>query len=47
MNRGGRRVPLSVPENIFNAIVNENFPNLKKDIPIQVLAVYRTPNRVY
>jgi hypothetical protein len=25
---------LKVPENIFNQIIEENFPNLKKEMPI-------------
>jgi hypothetical protein len=31
--------------NIFNKIIAENFPNLKKQIPIQVQEACRTPNR--
>ena len=34
------------PENIFNKIIEENFPNLKNDIPIKVQEAYRTPNRL-
>jgi hypothetical protein len=30
---------------IFNKIITENFPNLEKDIPIQMQEVSRTPNR--
>jgi hypothetical protein len=30
--------------NIFNKIITENFPNLEKDIPIQVQEASRTPN---
>jgi hypothetical protein len=31
--------------NIFNTVVAENFPNLKKKMPIQVRKAFRTPNR--
>jgi len=30
--------------NIFNKIIKENFPNLKKEIPINIQEAYRTPN---
>jgi hypothetical protein len=30
--------------NIFNKIITENFPNLKKVLPIQVQEAPRTPN---
>jgi len=33
-------------ENIFNNIIEENFPNLMKEMPINVQEVYRTPNRL-
>ena len=33
-------------ENIFNKIIEENFPNLKKDIPMKVQEAYRIPNRL-
>jgi hypothetical protein len=32
--------------NIFNKIITENFPNLKKVLPIQVQKASRTPNRL-
>jgi hypothetical protein len=32
--------------NIFNQILTENFPNLKKTMPIQVQEASRTPNRL-
>uniref|UniRef100_A0ABK0LEB8 Nucleic acid binding protein n=1 Tax=Rattus norvegicus TaxID=10116 RepID=A0ABK0LEB8_RAT len=32
------------PVNIFNRIIEENFPNLKKRIPIGIQKAYRTPN---
>jgi vancomycin resistance protein YoaR len=31
--------------NISNEIITENFPNLEKDIPIQMQETSRTPNR--
>ena len=37
---------LKSPENIFNKIIEENFPNLKKNIPMKVHETYRTPNRL-
>ncbi len=43
----GEEVQLNGPENIFNKIIEENFPNLKKDIPMKVQEAYRTPNRLY
>jgi hypothetical protein len=32
------------PENIFNKIIEENFPNLKKEMPVNIQETYRTPN---
>ena len=37
---------LKGPENIFNKIIEEKFPNLKKEMPINVQEAYRTPNRL-
>jgi hypothetical protein len=34
------------PVNIFNKIIQENFPNLKKEMPINIQEAYRTPNRL-
>jgi hypothetical protein len=34
------------PVNIFNKIVEENFPNLKKEIPMNIQEAKRTPNRI-
>jgi hypothetical protein len=31
---------------IFNKIIEENFPNLKKEMPMNIQEAYRTPNRV-
>ena len=33
-------------ENIFNKIIEENFPNLKKEMAINVQETYRAPNRL-
>jgi hypothetical protein len=32
--------------NIFNKIIEENFPNPKKAMPIDIQEAYRTPNRM-
>jgi hypothetical protein len=37
---------LKVPVNIFNKIIEENFPNLKKDMTMNIQEAYRTPNRL-
>ena len=37
---------LKEPVNVFNKIVEENFPNLKKEMPIKVQEVYRAPNKL-
>jgi hypothetical protein len=37
---------LKGPVNIFNKIIEENLPNLKKWMPINIQEVYRTPNRL-
>ena len=34
------------PVNIFNKIIEENFPNIKKEMPMNVQVAYRTPNRL-
>jgi hypothetical protein len=31
---------------IFNKIIEENFPNLKKDMLMNIQEAYRTPNRL-
>ena len=38
----GEENQLKVTENIFNKIMGENFPNIKKGIPMKVQKVYRT-----
>ena len=37
---------LKEPVNIFNKIIEENFPNLKKEMPMNIKDAYRTPNRL-
>jgi hypothetical protein len=37
---------LKGPGNIFNEIIEENFPNLKKEMHMNILEDYRTPNRL-
>jgi hypothetical protein len=34
------------PTNIFNKIIEENFPNLKKEMPMNIQEAYRTSNRL-
>jgi hypothetical protein len=34
------------PVNIFNRIIEENFPNLKKEMPMNIQEAYRTPSRL-
>ena len=37
---------LKEPANIFNKIIEENFPNIKKEMPMNIQKTYRTPNRL-
>jgi hypothetical protein len=37
---------LKGPENIFNKIIEENFPNLKKEMSINIQESYITTNRL-
>ena len=37
---------LKGPANIFKKIIEENFPNLKKEMPMNIQKAYRTPNRL-
>jgi hypothetical protein len=37
---------LKGPVNIFNKVIEENFPNLKKEMPINIQEAYRTPKRL-
>ena len=40
----GEESQLNGSENIFNKIIEENFPNLKEEMVIKVQEAYRTPN---
>ena len=35
---------LKGPANIFNKMIEESFPNLKNDMPMDIQEAYRTPN---
>jgi hypothetical protein len=35
---------LKGPANIFNNIIEENFPNIKKEMPINIQEAYKTAN---
>jgi hypothetical protein len=37
---------LKEPANIFNKIIEENFPSLKKKMPLNIQEAYRTPKRL-
>jgi hypothetical protein len=37
---------LKGPATIINKIIEENFPNLKKEMPMNIQEAYRTPNRL-
>ena len=39
-------VQLKSTENIFNRSIEENFPNLKKDMSMKIQEAYRTPNKL-
>ena len=34
------------PANIFSKIMEENYPNLKREMPMNIQEAYRTPNRL-
>jgi hypothetical protein len=34
------------PVSIFNKIIEENYPNLKKEMPMNIQEAYRDPNRL-
>jgi hypothetical protein len=42
---GNEYSQLKGPEYVFNKIIEENFPNLKKEMDIKVQEAYRTPNK--
>ena len=37
---------LKGPANIFNKIIEENFPNIKKDMPMNIQEAYKIQNRL-
>ena len=37
---------LKEPVDIFNKIIEENFPNLEKEMPMNIQEAFRTPNRL-
>ena len=37
---------LKGPANVFNKIMEENFPNLNREMPMNMQEAYRTPNRL-
>jgi hypothetical protein len=39
-------IQLKRPENIFSKTIEENFPNLKKEMAINVEEASRTPNKL-
>jgi hypothetical protein len=41
----GKEVQAKGIHNIFNKIITEKFPNLEKDLPLQVQETSRTSNR--
>ena len=42
----GKEYQLRGRVNIFNKIIEENFPTLKKEMTMRIKEAYRTPNRV-
>jgi hypothetical protein len=45
MNREGTEIQIKGSNNLFNEIVEENLPNLGKEMVIQIHEVFRNPNR--
>ena len=37
---------VKIPVNISNIIIEEKFPNIKKEMPVNIQEAYRTPNRL-
>jgi hypothetical protein len=37
---------LKEPANIFNKIIDDNFTNLRKEMPMNIHKAYRTPKRL-
>jgi esterase/lipase len=46
MGTEGEEVPAKGIHNIFNKITTENFPNLKKELPIQIQEASRISNKL-
>lgn len=47
-NRVGEETQFKGTEHIFNKIVEENFPNFRKEVSVKVQKSYiRRPNRLY
>ena len=42
----GEKTQVKDTENVFNKITEENFPNLKKEMPIKAQESYRISNRL-
>jgi hypothetical protein len=42
--RGRGRNQIKGNENIFSKIINNNFPNLTKEMPIKIQEAYKTSN---
>jgi hypothetical protein len=42
----GEETQVKGTENVFNKIIEENFPNLNKEMPIKEQEAHRTPNRL-
>jgi hypothetical protein len=45
-NRREKNSQLKGPINIFNKIIEENFPNLEKEMPMNIQEAYSLPNRL-
>jgi hypothetical protein len=43
---GNEDFQLKGPANVFNKIIEENFPNLKKQMSMNIKEAYNTPNRL-
>jgi hypothetical protein len=41
-----QQIQVKRAENIFNKIIEENFPNLNKEVPNKMHGTYRMPNRL-
>jgi hypothetical protein len=43
-SRRRRRFTHQIPEDVFSKVIEENCPNLKKEMTINMQEAYRTPN---